>query len=301
MTLPAITVVTIFLDAAPFLESSIRSVLDQTREGWELLLVDDGSTDGSTEIALSWAARDPRIRYLDHPGHVNLGTARSRNAGVAAARGHRLAFLDADDVWEPVTLEVLSRELDRQPGAALIMGATRYWYSWDPTAREPDRTVKVGVPPGRYRPPALARRLYPLGRGTSPTVSSLLVERAAVEAVGGFAERFSGMYEDQSLLIRLYLTVDVVVTEHVCDRYRQRVGSVRATSRRTDYLEVRAAFIEWFREEFASYAHRPWPVRLRLLRVIVPQRAPWLRKVARILRRLARGARGLRRWQTDRR
>ena len=74
-------------------------------DDWELILVDDGSTDASTAIAKAWAASDPaRIRYVEHDDHQNRGMSASRNLGVAVARGRYVAFLDCDDVWLPSAL-----------------------------------------------------------------------------------------------------------------------------------------------------------------------------------------------------
>ena len=99
---PAVTCVLIFLDGAQFIDEAIRSVVAQGDDvDWELILVDDGSTDESTAIARRWASDDARIRYLEHEGHANLGMSASRNAGVAAARGDLIGFLDCDDVWLP--------------------------------------------------------------------------------------------------------------------------------------------------------------------------------------------------------
>src|SRR5215470_3934185 len=107
MTLePVVSVVTIFLNAERFIEGALESVFAQTYESWELLLVDDGSTDGSTAIARRFADRNPeRVRYIEHAGHVNRGMSASRNAGACAARGIYVAFLDADDVWLSHKLE----------------------------------------------------------------------------------------------------------------------------------------------------------------------------------------------------
>ena len=83
---PRVSVVTIFLDAARFLEEAIESVLAQTFDDWELILVDDGSSDDSTQIARGYADRWPRrIRYLEHPNHANLGMSASRNAASPRA------------------------------------------------------------------------------------------------------------------------------------------------------------------------------------------------------------------------
>ncbi len=106
MDAPLVSVVTPVRDAAETLPETVASVLAQTRGDWEMLLVDDGSTDGSAALAERFAAADPRVRALrlDAP----RGTAAARNAGIAAARGRYIAFLDADDLWRP---EKLARQL----------------------------------------------------------------------------------------------------------------------------------------------------------------------------------------------
>src|SRR5262245_43696646 len=89
-----VSVVVPFWNAKPFIEEAIRSVLDQTFADWELLLVDDGSTDGSTQIALQYVERLPeKLRYFEHEHHQNRGVAASRNLGVRHGRGGYIAFL----------------------------------------------------------------------------------------------------------------------------------------------------------------------------------------------------------------
>ena len=99
---PLVSVVVIFLNAERFLRDAVASVFAQTYDRWELLLVDDGSTDAGGKIAERFALEHPdQVRYLDHPGHENRGMSASRNLGIRAARGDFIAFLDADDVWLP--------------------------------------------------------------------------------------------------------------------------------------------------------------------------------------------------------
>ncbi len=95
--MPLVSVVLIFLNEQRFIEEAVQSLLAQTMTDWELVLVDDGSTDRSTAIAHKFAAQDDRIRYIEHQRHTNRGMAASRNAGVAHTTAPYIAFLDADD------------------------------------------------------------------------------------------------------------------------------------------------------------------------------------------------------------
>lgn len=104
---PVVSVITPVWNAAATLTETVASVRAQTWPDWEMLLIDDGSTDESPALAAALAAADPRIRTLALP--ENRGAAAARNAGIRAARGRFIAFLDADDRWRP---EKLARQLD---------------------------------------------------------------------------------------------------------------------------------------------------------------------------------------------
>src|SRR6266566_8733383 len=121
----------IFLNAERFIEEAIESVFGQTYDDWELLLVDDGSKDGSTEIARRYAEEhSKRVRYFEHAGHQNRGMSASRNLGIRRSRGEFIGFLDADDVWLPHKLEQQLAILKAYPEAAMVYGPIQWWYSW---------------------------------------------------------------------------------------------------------------------------------------------------------------------------
>ena len=164
--MPQVSVVLIFLNEERYLEEAVQSVFDQRLADWELILVDDGSTDRSTLIARGLATGDDRIRYVDHPGHENRGMSASRNLGVANATAPYIAFLDADDAWMPYKLAEHVDLLDNMPDMALVVGAIQYWYSWDPASTKADRVVLTGGMADRgLDPPEPLLALYPLGPG----------------------------------------------------------------------------------------------------------------------------------------
>jgi glycosyltransferase involved in cell wall biosynthesis len=129
---PKVSIVTIFLDAARFLPEALASVAAQDFADWELLLVDDGSGDGSAAIARAAADADPaRVRCLAHPGGGNRGMGASRNLAFAAARGEFLVRLDADDAFaSPTALSEQVALLDAHPDCGLVAGPVEYWASW---------------------------------------------------------------------------------------------------------------------------------------------------------------------------
>lgn len=106
-----VSIITPCYNAASVLSETIGSVRAQTYGEWEMLVVDDCSTDGSDKIAQEYARRDPRIRYLKTERPSGSPTV-PRNLGLEAARGEYVAFLDADDLWLPEKLEEQVRFLE---------------------------------------------------------------------------------------------------------------------------------------------------------------------------------------------
>ncbi len=103
-THPLVSIITPVYNAERYLETTIRSVLDQKYQNWEMILVDDLSTDGSRAIMEQFAEMDTRVRnvFLEK----NSGSGVARNTGIAAARGRYIAFLDSDDTWHPEKLTI---------------------------------------------------------------------------------------------------------------------------------------------------------------------------------------------------
>jgi len=120
---PAVSVITPAYNAAAFLAQTIDSVRAQTFEDWELLIVDDGSSDGTPALARSRCLRDARIRLL-HQG--NAGPSAARNRAMRAARGAFFAFLDSDDAWDPTFLEEQLAVFRAFPDTALVTGVARF-------------------------------------------------------------------------------------------------------------------------------------------------------------------------------
>ncbi|MFE2091703.1 CDP-glycerol glycerophosphotransferase family protein [Streptomyces sp. NPDC059460] len=118
-----------------YLRETLESVLDRSDAGTELIVVDDGSTDGSAEIAAEFAERDHRARVLSLPGHRGAGPA--RNAGAAEARGTYLLFLDGDDLLRPGAPEAIADRLARSEADVLLLGHDRIDW-WGETAPADD-------------------------------------------------------------------------------------------------------------------------------------------------------------------
>jgi glycosyltransferase involved in cell wall biosynthesis len=239
----------IFLNEEKYLREAIASVFAQTYPNWELLLVDDGSTDASTSIAKQYAAQYPgKVRYLEHCKHQNRGMSASRNLGIAHANGDFVAFLDADDVWLPQKLTEQVALFHTHPEAGMVYGRTVIWHSWSGNFRDRQRDhfLDIGVPPDQLVLPPLLFFLLLQNKAQTPTTCNALLRRKVLRQVGGFEESFRGMYEDQVLFAKIHLQVPVYVSGACWAKYRQHPESCSLTTAHgQDYCSTRLLFLEW--------------------------------------------------------
>ena len=105
---PLVSIVLPVHDGESSIAATLESAVGQTYRNTEIVVVDDGSRDGTRAIVESWVARDPRVRLL---AQANRGVAAARNRAVEAARGELIAPLDADDLWDPTKIERQVRRL----------------------------------------------------------------------------------------------------------------------------------------------------------------------------------------------
>jgi glycosyltransferase involved in cell wall biosynthesis len=269
---PLVSCIVIFLNEERFIREAIDSVFAQTCDDWELLLVDDGSTDGSTQIALQYAEQYPaKVRYLEHPGHQNRGASAARNLGLGNAKGEYIAFLDADDVWVPHKLQQQVMILKSHPEATVLYGNTRYWNSWtgNPKDEQRDRVPELVVQSDTLiKPPTHLVLSYPLGKGAAPSLSNLMLRREVIERTGGFEESFKRVYTDQAFLSKVYLKEPVFVAaeSEYWDKYRRHPDSCVTVMHKTgQYFSVRQQYLNWL-EEYLSKQGFEGPEVWKLLR-----------------------------------
>lgn len=260
---PTVAVVVIFMNAAKFLAEAIESVSNQTFTKWELVLVDDGSTDDSAEIALRYAALDPgRTKYVQHPGGANLGQSAARNLGIAETQAPLIAFLDADDVWVPNKLAEQVSILADHPQADIVFGSTKYWYSWTGDPKDIERDY-VHHPRERgnvlIRPPFLveAQLLNP-SAWLFGSMSNIMLRRDRVmRLVGGFDESFRTMGEDTVFLVKVFLRCHGYYADSCWDWYRQHPDSFTARkNQKSDNSEENFNFLSWTEAYFAKQGVR---------------------------------------------
>lgn len=172
--MPAVSVITPAYNVEPYLADAVRSALAQTYGDLEVLIIDDGSTDGTAAVARRCAESDPRVRVLHKP---NGGISTARNLALREARGQFIAILDSDDLWEPEYLEAQVGILESRPDVAIVTG--NGWFLG-------------GVFNGQLARPCPDTRPEPdlaaiLEDETAVFIMSVF-RRAVVDTIGGFDE-----------------------------------------------------------------------------------------------------------------
>lgn len=236
---PVFSVVIAAHNAARTLPSTVRSVLGQTRPDFEILVVDDGSTDGTGEALRGIS--DRRIVYLRQ---ANLGPAAARNAGIERSAGEYVCLLDSDDLWLPHYLETMGAALDADSGAGLAY--TDAWRLDDFTRRVSRRTTMGAYQPPE-RPPEERDALLLALLERNFVYTSATVRRRVLAEVGGF-KKFTRS-EDHELWLRIAASgARFVNSREVLAVYRDRQGS-----RMHDRAAMVRGGVEIFEHVLANY------------------------------------------------
>jgi glycosyltransferase involved in cell wall biosynthesis len=229
---PLISVMMTVYNGAPYLAEAIESVLSQTYRPIELIVVDDGSDDGSSEIAKGYV---PALQYINH--HPRRGMGASRNRAVQAAKGQYLTYLDADDRLSPDALEKQAAVLAAHPQVDVVFGHVREFVS-----PELDATARARLRPASERLP-----------GRLPT--TMLIRRDAFFRVGLFATHLKmGIGMDWSARaieagLRTFMLPDVIFER----RLHGQNNGIRERERRTDYVRAVKAALDRRRTEQAQH------------------------------------------------
>jgi glycosyltransferase involved in cell wall biosynthesis len=240
--LPLVSVILCFLNEEKLLSEAIESVISQSYMNWELILVDDGSTDRSKDITQLYINSNPgKVNYTDHENHANRGLSISRNHGIAISNGDLIAFIDADDVWLTDKLKIQVNLMLANPKAAMLCEASLYWhYPWSNNP-DPKEIIQIGKKRDRlFAPLELIGDLYPLADGDAPCPSGIIIWRDILLKHGGFEPSFTFLYEDQAFLYKIYLNEYIYISSCCNNLYRQQENK-----KYQDYDNIRKYFLDW--------------------------------------------------------
>jgi glycosyltransferase involved in cell wall biosynthesis len=249
---PLVSVLTPVYQGERFVAATVESVLAQTYERVEHVVVDDCSTDGTPEILADFAQRHPeRVRVLRHESRA--GPCRRRNEGLGIARGELIAWLDHDDLWLPEKLERQVEALEADPGAALAF--TQYEEFDHETG---DMTYRSAIPAGGD----FLRRLFV--QGCFVASSTAVFRRATMmQRACRFRETDFSFGDDYFLWLTLLVDARAVLVDEVLVRLRRHTDNESARLGQTN-SELRALrLLEEFLEEVPEAQPRLDDVRSR--------------------------------------
>ena len=202
---PTISIVIPLYNKASTIQNTISSVLSQTNQDFELIIVDGNSTDGSFEIASK--INDPRIILFKQQGK---GISPARNQGISRASGDIIAFLDADDTWETNFLETILQLVQQYPSAGMYGTAFSVCKN-----NNPQRTVVLDTCGEGHLD---YFREFTLAKHPIIITSSFAARKSALLSVGGYSEVLR-VGEDHDLFGKLALQYPVAYSPKVCSRY----------------------------------------------------------------------------------
>lgn len=219
--MPLFSVIIPLYNKASYVRKALESVIEQTYKEWELVVVDDGSIDGSGDIVK--AIHDNRIRLVRQD---NAGVSAARNRGVAESTAPYICFLDADDWWEPIFLEEMARVIERHPNAGI------YGTSYYIVKNGKKRIAPIGVDNGFGEGEINYCRVYAKTLCMPLTSISVCIPRKVFDEVGGFPTSIK-LGEDFMLWLSVALKHKVVFLNKNLSNYNQDVD---VTYRGTHHL-----------------------------------------------------------------
>ena len=217
MNEPLVTVIIPVYNGAEYLGQAIQSAQTQTYRNLEIIIVDDGSTDDSLEIANDYAAKDNRIQVIPQP---NGGVAKARNTAIAASLGEFIAPLDADDLWLP---DKIARQMDCMLATGDQCGFVYSWWALiDPAGKVVDRSPRWTVAGHRFETLLLINFT---GNASVPLFRKhCLLEAGRYNSALAAAK--SGGCEDLEVVLRVAARYSIGIVPEILMGYRRSPGSM---------------------------------------------------------------------------
>lgn len=224
--MPRVSIIIPTFNCAGFISRALESAFAQTYTDYEVIVVDDGSTDGTRDLVAPWSGR---ISYMYQ---ANRGVSAARNLAVSKAKGEFLAYLDADDMWYPLKLEKQVAFLDAHPECGLVHSDVTAVDESDSTiVRNFNRQTGRSVPTGPC--------VMDLLRDCHIQTVSVVERRSCYDSTGGFDERLHTVEDYLQWILVAMDGHSIGYIDQPLAMYRRRSGSLSGSSIRIDEAMVR--------------------------------------------------------------
>ncbi len=235
---PLVSIMMTTYNRAPLISEAIESVLMQTYQNWELIILDDASTDNTRDVVERWLDKDSRIIYL--PSSINLGISKNRNRGFLTSLGKYIAVLDSDDYWiDPKKLTKQVDFLEKNPEYAVV--GTNVAVVYD-TANTPTAEFIYTKNDSDIRSRMLWRNQF--------THSSVLIRRQSLSDKP--YDESLPLWEDYDLILRLGQVGKLANLPDKMTAYRRHSSNISKTTRHNG-AKVHLSIIRKYRNSYPGY------------------------------------------------
>jgi glycosyltransferase involved in cell wall biosynthesis len=251
---PLVSVISPTYNHEKFIADCIKSVIAQTYDNWEMIIIDDGSTDSTYSIASDWAEQDPRIRAFTQK---NIGIFRLResyNFALEKCSGKYIAVLECDDIWMPEKLKIQVDELEQKPECVLSWGKAylsaidlSYNYYLAPR-NDNDILLFYNKPPGSFLKKFIYSTLIP--------ALTLVIRHDALLEIGGFVQGYNLPLVDIPTTLELLMKGEFAYINKPLGKWRIYPNQVTKTytgQMTTSYYALIRDFMQRFPDAFQEH------------------------------------------------
>ncbi len=252
--MPKFSVQVCCYNSEKYLEDTIKSILNQTYKNWELIIINDGSTDKTEEIVKKFISEGNPIAYYYQE---RKGFAAARNKAIELSKGEWIAILDHDDLWYPEKLEIQSKSIEKFPEAKIHFSNSE-WF------KDSGKTIKLTLEENRFDTGVVKDTfLKLLTEGCFIDSETVIMNKSALIDAGGFDENYLYIV-DYDAFLRLAKKTDAYYENRVLARWRVHPAQASRIMKETMYRE----YVELFNDNMKNNPDLPDKVKKEMLKVI---------------------------------
>jgi len=239
-------------NSGKYLSECLESVLSQDYTDYEVIVVNDFSTDNTLEIACSYAEKDARIKIIDNSESSESGASAARNRGFKNSKGEYVVFLDSDDIWLPTALKRLVNLIEKHNEAGWVIGNCIYFdnfrYNLDSY-----QYSKYDFEEGVYQKQEMVLKFI-RNFNQTPSQGAAIIKRIVVKKINGWENEFKMNYTDQAFYFKILCETRTFVTYDYFLLYRNHEESASLKAiKRGEFQKNEKIFFQWLIRNLPNY------------------------------------------------